>query len=532
MEIKWKILIFMIIILALISSILAINMQKKHKEKIEIRLMASPSNFEIEEGESISIKIFALKNDKPMETKVEWQVKSNGSTGQIIQPFPSETNKSGYLKVKYFAPDDVNELNHRVEIIAKIFYDNKEVCATINGTIHPKLYNTTISISCDRKKIIAGETCHLKANLLYFNKVWIPFKNRTIRWEFFINNKKIMEKKSKTNIIGMSKIPFFYSNTEKNLTIKIVAKYEMDLNGSMDFRGSKSNDIELKIIKEKLGDFPVVLIHGWIGSTSDALINYTWWNLTKKLVQHGFKVLDFDPLKPGIQWLTYEPGWENHHIPWIAAKVSQKIRKALILNGYSSNQTIDIVAHSMGGLVARFMAEHYRADVDYWNDSWSLGVPGYPWYGDGDPDVVIGPEQIDDLIVVGTPCHGVPPNINESILKVINYAKFPWWIAQVPDMIYGSPFIKAMGYRGSDLVDYYAIGGDIGWIFGGVPVDFDGDGIAHYSDGLCPTESPYLEGKPLYILLGKAWPYGKEDHMSLIAINDKVHQYIIKHLID
>ena len=65
-----------------------------------------------------------------------------------------------------------------------------------------------------------------------------------------------------------------------------------------------------------------------------------------------------------------------------------------------------------------------------------------------------------------------------------------------------------------------------------MPKDFDGDGIAHYSDGLCPTESPYLKGGPLYILEGKAWPYGKEDHLSLIGINDRVHEYILEHLID
>ena len=531
MEIKGKIVVILFSLLIIMLSILAMDVHHGKKTETEIKLIASPSNFTIEEGKSISINLIALKNGFPLECKVEWSVKSNGSTGKIISPFPSETNKNGYLKVKYFAPDDINELNHKVEIIAKVDFNGEEFCKTIYGYIYPKLYNTSISISSDRSNIIAGETCHLKAILLYFDKKWLPLPNEKIKWEFHIGSRTI-EKESKTNLFGITKIPFFYSNAASNVTADIEAIYEINLSGKMDFNGCKSKGIKINIRPEKPGDFPVVLIHGWTGSISDSIINFTWWNLTKKLQQHGFKILDFDPIKPGIQWLTYDPGWENHHIPWIAAKVSQRIRKALVLNGYPPNQTIDIVAHSMGGLVARFMAEHYMGDVDYWNDSWMPGNNGMPWYGDGDGDVVIGDSQIDDLIMVGTPSHGVPPNINESVLQVINYAAFPWWVAQVPDMIYGSPFLKAMGYKGVDDVDYYAVGGDIGWIFGGVPKDFDGDGIAHYSDGLCPTESPYLEGKPLYILVGKAWPYGEEDHLSLMGINNKVHEYIIKHLID
>jgi len=532
MEIKTKIsLIFLLALLFIIFSLAINNFEKKEKGKVNLEIIATPVNFSIQEGKNITIEIRVLKNDIPLETYVEWQIKSNGSTGELIPQYPSETNNQGYIKAVYLAPSDVNELQHNVTIIAKVFYKNKIVSKEIHGIIYPKIYETRLFISCDRKKIIAGETCHLRAILTYFNGSWSPLKNEMLKWKFIIDDKKI-EKESHTDGNGISVMPFFYSNADKNLSVNITAEYEMNLSGDMDFNGSRSNTIKIDIHPEKPGDFPVVLIHGWVGSISQELINYTWYNITKKLQEQGFKVLDFDPVKKGIQWLEYKPGWENHHIPWIAAKVSQEIRKALILNGYPPNQTIDIVAHSMGGLVARFMAEHYMADVDYWNDGWHPGMPGKPWYGDGDGDVVIGPEQIDDIIAIGTPCHGVPPDINESILQIINYAKFPWWIGLVPDMIYHSPFLDAMGYNGSDLVDYYGIGGDIGWIFGGVPMDFDGDGIYHYSDGLCPTESPYLNGRPLYILKGKPWPYGEEDHMSLIAINEKVHEYIIRHLID
>ncbi|MCD6513180.1 MAG: hypothetical protein J7K61_06230 [Thermoplasmata archaeon] len=531
MEMKWKIAIAIIFIL-IIASIFAMSNKEKKQEKIELMLSASPDNFRIMEGENVKITLTATLNGEPYETKVKILIKANGSTGQIISPYPSVTNKNGKLSIIYSAPHDINELSHNVEIIANISFGGYNAIATIHGIVYPEMHNTSIIISCDREKIIAGEICHLKASLAYFDERWIPLNNSTIVWRFYVNGKEINEKTSKTNSYGIAKIPFFLSNANETENVTVIAYYPMNLSGEIDLNASESNGIKIEVVPEKPGDFPVVLIHGWIGSTSKELINFTWYNITQKLVAHGFKVLDFDLTKPGIQWLEYEPGWENHHIPWIAAKVSQKIRNALILNGYPPNQTIDIVAHSMGGLVARFMAEHYMADVDYWNNSWSYGDNGEPWYGDGDGDVVIGPEQIDDLIAVASPCHGVPPNINESIIRIINFAKFPWWIAQVPDMVYHSPFLNAMGYRTTELIDYYGIGGDIGWIFGGVPVDFDGDGIKHYSDGLVPAEGPYLEGRPLYILTGNAWPYGEEDHLSLMGRNDKVHEYILEHLID
>ena len=79
------------------------------------------------------------------------------------------------------------------------------------------------------------------------------------------------------------------------------------------------------------------------------------------------------------------------------------------------------------------------------------------------------------------------------------------------------------------FVLYQTIGGDINFSFG-APVDFDGDGITHASDGLCPTESPYLDGQPLLIIQGDSWPQGDADHISLIAVNKEVHEYIMEHL--
>ncbi|RLF46455.1 MAG: hypothetical protein DRN29_05075 [Thermoplasmata archaeon] len=524
-----------IIVLALIIAILLLafsfsEMKGKKKEEMVVSMKIIPSEFTLQEGGSTEIVVELKVNNMPYIAKINWSIESSGNTGKLVFENESVTDSNGILKAEYFAPDDVDEMQQYIKIIARVKIGGHEYFATANATVYPLLYQTLIEVEKEREKIIAGETNILRAKLFANIDGWLPLKNKTIIWKFYANGKEMMVKESKTNGLGISEIPFFYSNAAENVSIVAEAIFERNLSGEIDYEGCHAN-LSFTVIPEKPGDFPVVLIHGWTGSITDALLNYTWWNLTQKLVANGFKVLDFDVTKPGIQWLTYEPSWfEEHHIPWIAAKVCEKIKEALVLNGYPPNQTIDIVAHSMGGLVARFMAEHYMADVDYWNKDWN--GTGYPWYGDGDADITLGPYQIDDLIAVGTPCHGVPPNINESFLRsIIKYAYFPWWMGQVPDMIYDAPFLQAMGYKGTDLVDYYGVGGDIGVIIGDYPVDFDGDGIPHYSDGLCPTESPYLEGKPLYILEGHAWPVGEEDHISLIAINEKVHEYILEHLI-
>jgi len=541
MKAKDKVIVIALAGIILVSAILLYSWadSRHSEEKPAAMLEVQPKNFTIYEGGSVSINLsFKDRNGKPISADVEWQISATGNTGKITYPPDvnvSSTNSSGMVSVIYHAPDDVDVMNLPVKILAKAIWNGKNYTAEINGTIKPILHNTTVSISSTRKKMIAGETCHIEATLIgYIDEKWKPLANKTVKFTFFEKEngstlKKVWEKIGTTNPAGKVEVPFFISDVNSTADIICSAKFERNLSGETDYEGC-SRLLNITVVPEKPGDFPVVLIHGWIGSTTNWLLNYTWWNLSQELQQKGFKLLDFDVSKPGIQFLAYEPDWQDHHISWIAARVSEKIEQALVWNGYPPNQTIDIVAHSMGGLVSRFMAEHGGADVDYWNDSWMPGDDGYPWYGDGDPDVHINGEQIDDLIAVGTPCHGVPPGINESIQNVIGYLYFPSWIAQVPDMIYHSKFLEAMGYNGTDMVDYYGVGCDIGFI-AGMPMDFDGDGIAHTSDGLVPTESPYLTGKAFYILEGKAWPAGDCDHISEIAINQDVHDYIIEHLI-
>ncbi len=232
------------------------------------------------------------------------------------------------------------------------------------------------------------------------------------------------------------------------------------------------------------GNYPIVLIPGWHGNGDG------FREMIPKLEQQGFTVLDFDQATPGTQALSYAPTGAGQHIPYVAGKiVEEAIQDALAANGYAATQKIDIVAHSMGGLVSRFLIEQPGADVDYFG--------GSGWYGDGTPDVRTDwASRVDDLIMLGTPNHGtweawVPTTIGG----------FGNWNPTGGDMAPGSTFLDAMGYAEPAGEQYHAIGGDpayLAWL----SYDYDGDGVSHGFDGVVPAESPYVTGATMDFVNG------------------------------
>jgi hypothetical protein len=225
------------------------------------------------------------------------------------------------------------------------------------------------------------------------------------------------------------------------------------------------------------GNYPIVLIPGWHGSAA------TFDEMIPKLQAQGLTVLDFDSTKAGVQAMGYAPTASGQHISYIAGKVVQpKIQAALSAAGYPANQKIDIVAHSMGGLVSRFLLEKPGADVDYWSSSTG-------WYGDGVADVATDwKARVDDLVMLGTPNHGtwegwVPGTIGG----------FGNWNATGGDMAPNSKFLTLMGYSEPAGEYYSAIGGDP-WYLQWLQYDYNGDGIKHGFDGVVPAESPFLTG--------------------------------------
>lgn len=223
-----------------------------------------------------------------------------------------------------------------------------------------------------------------------------------------------------------------------------------------------------------VGRYPVVLVHGWTGAGT------SFGAMIPKLQAQGFPVLDFDTSTPGTQALTYTPT-SGQHVPAIAKQVQTKIQAALAANGYPADQPVDVVAHSMGGLVARFLVEHPGADVDTFD---STG-----WHGDGVADIRTDwAARVDDLVMLGTPNHGTWEGWVPGTL-----GGFGVWNASGGDMRPGSVFLTKTGYAEKAGETYTSIGGDP--VYGQfLKYDYTGDGVKHGFDGVVPAESPYVTG--------------------------------------
>lgn len=224
-------------------------------------------------------------------------------------------------------------------------------------------------------------------------------------------------------------------------------------------------------------NYPIVLIPGWHGAAS------TFNEMIPKLQAQGLTVLDFDTATPGTQAMGYAPTAAGQHISYVAGKVvEEKIQAALAANGYAATQNIDIVAHSMGGLVSRFLIEQPGADVDYWSTTSG-------WYGDGVADVRTDwASRVDDLIMLGTPNHGTWQGWVPGTL-----GGFGNWNATGGDMAPNSKFLTRMGYAEKAGEYYKTIGGDP-WYLQWLQYDYNGDGVNHGFDGVVPAESPFLTG--------------------------------------
>jgi hypothetical protein len=527
-----KVLFILVIGIVLASSSIALNWKPSGRGGAPAATFTlTPTTATLHEGESTALKLsFTVNGGAPLSTAVSWSINASGGKGSLR--CPTTLNDTGKLAAIYTAPGDVDSRRHNVTIEARTTWLGDSYHARARYAVVPEMHETNVTISPEGTAMTAGETVRLTATLRgRHDEGWRNLAGQPLSWTFFDAGGSTMQplsvRETTTDKKGSATVPVYISDVNETTEIWCMVQMDESLAGEHEYAGCNGMT-SIQVQPETPGTYPVVLIHGWFGSMTKKLLQ-TWSNITEKLQRHGHIILDFDTSLPGIQYLRYTPGWADRHIPWMAGKVNDAIERALVENGYSPNQTIDIVTHSMGGLVARFLAEQPGADVDSWNNSWQPGDPGTPWHGDGTPDISIGPHQIDDLFMVGTMNHGIPPGFNETFLKRLDFIPLPWWACQMQDMVYNSKFLEAMGYRGCDLVDYHAIGSDIGFRIG-EPKDFDGDGVNHTTDGLVPTESPYLEGAPLYIVTGQARPHGDADHNSQIAINDDIHQYIIRHL--
>lgn len=194
------------------------------------------------------------------------------------------------------------------------------------------------------------------------------------------------------------------------------------------------------------GSFPVVEIAG-LESTGAGFAR-----LTRALQQQGTTVLDFNPSRPGSQPLTYQPTSGSQHIADLATTVVvPAIRAALTRAGLDPDtQQVDVVAHSMGGLLARCLVEQL---------DWA--------------------PRVDDLVMVGTPNH-------DSTVVSLETGGDPF-VGLGDDMAPGSAFLRRMGTAEPAGEVYTTIGGDP-WVFRWLRYGH------HGFDDAVPAESPFLTG--------------------------------------
>ena len=171
---------------------------------------------------------------------------------------------------------------------------------------------------------------------------------------------------------------------------------------------------------------PVVLIHGYMGDAD------TWDGMRQSLLGEGFPVLDFDASQAGVQAMAYDSIVDGGIAVVAVSEVAPRIEAALTRGGYAKNQPVDVVAHSMGGLVTRWLVEEagetltvrdYRVTTEA---KWST--------------------QVRTLVTLATPHHG---------------SKWPYCLTDVcSDMAPESDFLEFLGYDPRPpTTRYYTVGG-------------------------------------------------------------------------
>ena len=209
------------------------------------------------------------------------------------------------------------------------------------------------------------------------------------------------------------------------------------------------------------GRFPVIELAGLHSDGS------SFAPLTAALQADGVAVVDFRPDLPGIQPLTWNTPSADMHVPQLATQIIvPAIEDALRRAGFDpSRQVVDVVAHSAGGLIARYLIEKTSGEGGAL--SWAA--------------------RVDDLVMVATPNHGSEIGFLEATLG----PGHDDWDGIASDLRPGSSFLKMMGTTEPAGAVYTTIGGDpwmYRWLRSG----------HHGFDGAVPAESPFMNGAARY----------------------------------
>lgn len=190
---------------------------------------------------------------------------------------------------------------------------------------------------------------------------------------------------------------------------------------------------------------PVVLLHGLLGNGD------VWETAIQHLEASGFYVLDFDPNDLGTQALTVQPTNSAQGIQELStAVVAPKVRQALHAAGFIDGVEVLVVAHSLGGLVARVLSTQGSTAGFSIAGLATLGTPhqGSAW--------VPLWKATDLLLPLVLGYFGVG-HLHGVVQQLVDFGLDPWQRA-IDDLAPGSAFLASLNAK-PPAVDYVAIAG-------------------------------------------------------------------------
>lgn len=203
---------------------------------------------------------------------------------------------------------------------------------------------------------------------------------------------------------------------------------------------------------------PVICLHGFRGDAS------TFDGALEPLRAAGLEPLP----------LTFVPASGTQGIADTAREViGPMIEEALDTAGYPEGQRFSVLAHSLGGLAIRQLAER-----EGWED------------------------RVDRVVLLAVPNRGARTGLGSAACGLPRSSP---WRGCGCDTRRGSAFLDELGTRPpEDLAPRYL---SIGASWRSTPMpgggDLDGSGHGHANDGVVATESPHLDGVPFRIWKGR-----------------------------
>ena len=230
---------------------------------------------------------------------------------------------------------------------------------------------------------------------------------------------------------------------------------------------------------------PVVLLHGF--DSSPAL----WRGTAALLQEHGYHVIS-------ISWAPREGEGARSVGDRV---IAPEVNRVLVEAGFTAEDRFHIVAHSLGGLIARQLLEQ-------------PGASSLDW-----------PSRVRSLTMLSTPHQGARTGLAAFACRHFRDLR---WRETACDMHPRSEFLQQLthGSRGVPPVPYLSIGVESPRSFLLVPLfDGDGDGRPRGNDNTVMAESSALSGAPF--VLWRGW--SESDHFTA-SCSSVVNGWILQFL--